>query len=504
MAPDLVLTIDAGTGSSRACVYSIDHNCPLAVAARECPVEHPAADRAEWQPAAWWRAILEALSEAVTKARRPPDDYLGITVTSLRQGFILLGEKGDPLVPGVLNYDRRGADYIRLVKEKLSTEQVYHLTGHWHAPELTLPKLLWFKHEQPDAWRRARSLLFVHDWLLFRLTGKYATAPSMIAAGQMGDCVGRSWATKLLESLGIPSEILSAVFEGGQLLGGLLPEVAAEIGLGADLPVHIGGGDTQFGCLGAGGLVPGSVVIVGGSTTPIMMTKDRPLFDPLRYPWVSPHLVPGLWAVETIAGHTGMLYKWLRDTFGQAQVSKARAEGRGDYEVLNDLAAGAPLGAGGLLTVATSPRWAEDTWQRKAPYVLYNFGVSHTMGHVARSIMEGVCFGVRGNLDQLERVAGEPLKEVVYTGGSARVPFWAQMMADVLGRPLTVPQVPEPAAAAGAQLVHWGQGNRHTLPGPATVSYEPHRGRHAAYNPVYDTYINVFEKMQRHFATSAQ
>jgi sugar (pentulose or hexulose) kinase len=114
--------------------------------------------------------------------------------------------------------------------------------------------------------------------------------------------------------------------------------------------------------------------------------------------------------------------------------------------------------------------------------------------------MEGVCFGVRGNLDQLERVAGEPLENVIYTGGSARVPFWAQMMADVLDRPLIVPQVHEPAARAGAQLVLWGQGERGNLPPSPAIRYEPDPVSARAYEPVYHTYLDVFERMQRHFA----
>lgn len=501
MTHDLVLTIDAGTGSSRACVYDVAQNRPLSVAARDCPIEHPAPGLAEWQPAAWWQAIVEAINQAVAEARRPATEYLGVTVTSLRQGFVLLGEKGRPLAPGVLNYDRRGAGTIPLIEETMPIERLYHLTGHWHAPELTLPKLLWFKQERPEIWQRTEHFLFVHDWLLFRLTGRRATAASMITAGQMGDCTVRDWAVKLLDALGIPAEILPPVLEGGELAGELLPEVAEATGLRPGLSVYAGGGDTQFGCLGAGGLGSGEAVIVGGSTTPIMMTTDRPIFDPLRYPWVSPHLRSDLWAVETIAGHTGMLYTWFRDVFGQAQVAQARVEGRGDYEVLNNLAADAPLGADGLFVVATNPRWAQDTWQRKAPYVFHNFQVSHTIGHAARAIMEGVCFGVRGNLDQLERVAGKALDRVILTGGSARAPVWAQMIADATGRRLVVPQVEEPAAVAGAQLVLWGRGQREPLPPPPETCYEPESARTAAYEPIYRAYLDVFEKMQRYFAT---
>jgi len=270
--------------------------------------------------------------------------------------------------------------------------------------------------------------------------------------------------------------------------------------LASGTPVHVGGGDAQCSCLGAGGMESGKVVVVGGSTTPIMMTTDRPLCDPLRYPWVSPHLRPGFWAVETNAGHTGMLYKWFRDTLGQAQVAQAGAEGRGDYDVLDDLAASAPIGADGLLVVATNPRWAQDTWQHKAPYVIHNFTVSHQIGHIARAIMEGTCYGVRGNLEQLARVAGQPFAEIIFTGGSANVPMWAQMMADVLGRKLLVPQISEPAVVAGAQLVLWSHDAVATLPRPPAIEITPDPDQTFAYEPVYRSYVAVFEKMQKHFA----
>jgi autoinducer 2 (AI-2) kinase len=500
MTPELVLTIDVGTGSSRACVFSVRKNQVLSVVAHDCPVSHPTPHRAEFDPIRWWPAIVQAAAEAVDKAGRPGGDYLGITATSLRQGFILLGRDDSPVAPGVLNYDRRGAGYVGVIDSYLDIEDLYQLTGHWHAPELTLPKLLWFRTEQPDNWRNVVSLLFVHDWVLYQLCGEKGTNPTLVCAGQMANVEARTWAKDLLLGLGLGTDLLPPIYEGGARLGGLRSEVACTIGLAAGTPVHVGGGDTQFGCLGVGGMRSGEVVIVGGSTTPIVMTADQPLFDPLRYPWVSTHLRPGLWAIETNAGHTGMIYKWFRDTFCQAQITQAERQGMKPYTILDQLAADTPIGSEGLLVVATNPRWAQDTWQRKAPYAFYNFSVSNRLGHVARAILESVCYGVRGNLEQLERVAGGRFERILFTGGCARAPLWAQMMADVLRRPLYVPRVAESAASAGAQLVLWGQGSADVLPAPLATVHEPDPIRSQEYEPCYQAYLEVFEKMQKHFA----
>lgn len=499
MARELVLTVDVGTGSIRSCVYNLAQHSVVAIASRRCQIDHPGPFLAEWQPRQWWQAVMGTMADAVRQAQRPAEAYLGLTVTSLRQGFVLLDADGEAAAPGVLNYDRRGADYIPFVDRVMPIDRLYQTTGHWHAPELTLPKLLWFQHRRPEVWAKVRRFLFVHDWVVFRLTGRAVTAASLITAGQMGDCAARTWALDLLQSLGVPPYILSPVMEGGSLVGGLVPEVADRVGLESGLPVYMGGGDTQFSSLGSGGVEPGTAVIVGGSTTPIMMTANRPLFDPLRRSWVSPHIFEGLWAVETNAGHTGMLYKWFRDTFGREQVVHAVAQGRDPYALLDESANAAPIGANGLLVVAANPRWAQETWQRKAPYVIFNFKVSHTIGDVARAIMEGVCFGVRGNLDELERVAGKPFSRVVFTGGAARAPVWAQMMADITGRTLVVPHVPEPAAVAGAVLVQRGSGEVAPVPSLAADCYVPHEGRAKAYEPLYRRYLEVFERMQQDF-----
>jgi len=73
------------------------------------------------------------------------------------------------------------------------------------------------------------------------------------------------------------------------------------------------------------------------------------------------------------------------------------------------------------------------------------------------------------------------------------------MMADVLGRPLRVPQMAEPAASAGAQLVLWGQGIADVLPKPPVTVYEPDLTRTQQYEPYYRAYLDVFEKMQKYF-----
>ena len=500
MPGDLVLTLDIGTGSSRALIFSVSKKQVVSAVSISVEIDHPAPNRAEFVPAKWRDAALGAMAEAVSHARSHAEDYLGITVTSLRQGFVLMDKEGAPLGPGVLNYDRRGALGIARIQEKCRIEDLYALTGHWHAPELTLPKLIYYQEYEPDIWEKVDKFLFVHDWMLFELTGEICTNATMASAGQMADVQNRNWAFDLLTELEISNRILPPLMETGTLIGGLREEVAHRVGLLASTPVFVGGGDAQFGSLGAGGMHPGSIVIVGGSTTPLILATDAPVMDPKRYPWVSTHLVPGLWAVEMNAGATGMLYKWFRDTFGTAQIEEAERRGLDSFEVLNELALKAPLGTNGLRAIASSPRWAQDTWEKKAPFVFLGFSTGNSLGEFARAILESVCYAVRGNFEELERIKRIKSEKIIYTGGTAAPVFWAQMMSDVLRRPIHVPEIEDPAGTAGAQVVLWGLGDDAEIPPPGYREYHPDDEAASIYQHHYEDYLIKFEAMQKNFS----
>lgn len=500
MPGDLVLTLDIGTGSSRALIYSVSKMEVVSAVSMSAEIDHPSPNRAEFSPAKWRDAALGAMAEAVAHAKSHAEDYIGITVTSLRQGFVLIDKDGAPLGPGVLNYDLRGSLGIPRIQEKCNIEELYTLTGHWHAPELTLPKLIYYQEYEADTWQKVEKILFVHDWMIYELTGEICTNATMACAGQMADVSNRTWAFDLFAELEIPDRILPPLMEAGTLIGGIQEEVAHRVGLLASTPVFVGGGDAQFGSLGAGGMCRDSMVIVGGSTTPLILTTDTPVMDPKKYPWVSTHLASGLWAVEMNAGSTGRIYKWFRDTFGTAQVEEAERRGLDPFEVLNDLALKAPLGTNGLRAIASSPRWAQDTWEKKAPYMFLSFTTGHSLGEFARAILESVCYAVRGNFEELERIRGTRSEKIIYTGGTAAPAFWAQMMSDVLGRTIHIPEIEEPAASAGAQVVLWGLGDDAEIPPPQYREYHPDEDTAAEYQGHYEDYVTKFEAVQKNFA----
>ncbi|CAN5436868.1 FGGY-family carbohydrate kinase [soil metagenome] len=432
----LVAGLDLGGGNVKACVVECDTGAVLALAEQATETLHPGPGRAEFDPAGWWLSATQAMRAAVARAGRPGIDYGAVTVTSLRQGYVLLGAESE-IGPGVVNADRRGATQLERLAEVVGPERLYEVTGHWSAPQLTLPKLLEEQRATPGRWDRVETILFVHDWAIWRMCGERSSEPSIASAGQLLDVGQRTWATGLLADLGLDPGLLPPLVDAGTTIGRLR---ADDLGLPLDLPVVVGGGDTQMAAAGAGGLADGAVSVVAGTTTPVQASTSQPAWDPERHPWVSAHLVPGRWAAETNAGYPGLNLDWLAAVTGSSVADLA------------DEAAGCEAGAGGVTAVVAAGTWSEEAWSSRSPNVLVGFEPRHGRAHLARAFIEAHAYAIRSNLEDLERAIGRTSSRVSLLGGAARSPAFTQLVADVTGRAIGQVDSAYPAGRAFAWL----------------------------------------------------
>jgi xylulokinase len=62
--------------------------------------------------------------------------------------------------------------------------------------------------------------------------------------------------------------------------------------------------------------------------------------------------------------------------------------------------------------------------------------LAHQRGDLVRALLEGVAFALRDILEHFVE-AGKPVRRVHIAGGGARSPLWRQIIADVLGHPVS-------------------------------------------------------------------
>src|SRR5690606_33232825 len=130
----------------------------------------------------------------------------------------------------------------------------------------TAPKGLGLRNHEPQHYAQLAPVLLPKDYIRFCLTGQYATEVSDASGTLLLDVRKRVWSRELLSRLEIDPALLPAVFESEDVSGKLTPDVAAQLGLPAGIPVVGGGGDQAAGAVGNGVVSPGVISATMGTS----------------------------------------------------------------------------------------------------------------------------------------------------------------------------------------------------------------------------------------------
>jgi rhamnulokinase len=175
-----------------------------------------------------------------------PVDGIGIDSWAVDYGLL---DAQDRLLGAPYSYrDERTDGVAARVVDEVGATELYDTAGLQQLPFNTLYQLL---AEEGSRLEQAQTLLLLPDLLGFWLTGKKGAERTNASTTQFLDATSREWATGLLERLGLPTRILPRLREPGEVIGTLLPGVAAEVGLPVDVPViAVGSHDTASAVVG--------------------------------------------------------------------------------------------------------------------------------------------------------------------------------------------------------------------------------------------------------------
>jgi sugar (pentulose or hexulose) kinase len=448
----VVVTLDIGGSAAKATAYDTGARATLATTSTPYPALAGSSDPGLFDPDAWWSSALRALSTLATTLDLNGRRYLGVTVSAIRIPFVLVDGRGCTTAYGLFNKDRRALGQVRELTEAFGADAVYGLTGHWPAPEFGLPKLLWVRQNWPSAWSSATTVLQLHDWFVFQLSGTTVSEPSSAAMSQMLDLAQGTWAMPLLAALDVPVERFPELRPAGSVAGGLQREVALATGLPAGLPVHVGGGDTHLSAVSTGYSRHAVPVVVAGTTAPVQIALGAPRSPTECSPLlVSPGALAGQWVLESNAGPTGSAVAELAPMteLSGEQLEAALVSRRFVIEHQID----APL------TVITgNPFFGPVGWQRALAPTVIGLRGTHTGKDVHAAALTGSCYAVVSMLSCLEKGYGERPPFVVATGGMSTSAPWCQLLADATGHQVRVRPLSRVAGVAGAVVVTGDEG----------------------------------------------
>lgn len=305
-------------------------------------------------------------------------------------------------------------------------------------------------------YERVDRLLMINDWMLYQLSGAWLGEPSNACSTTLFDVRMGTWSDRAIALAGLPRAIFPPIVPSGTPVGELLPEIAAEMGLPPGIPVVTGGGDGQCGVAGAGAVHVGDVAAIAGTTTPILMHLDAPVFDARRRTWTRAGLTPQTWGLEANAGITGLAFHWLRNLiFG--------ASSEDDFPEMEALARSVPPGANGVFCdLGARPMGSRPLIEDPGGQISGIGPMAGGRAEIVRAAMESTCYAVRANCEMLEEVSNRAMPALRLAGGQSRSPYWVQMQADILRKPVLLPGVTEAsgwgaAICAGIGIGIWRQ-----------------------------------------------
>jgi len=437
---EVLVAIDVGTSGARAAAVGLDGR-RLLEARRSYPTASPRPGWAEQDARLWRSASILALGDLVRQLGGVR--VLGIGLTGQCPSVCLVDARGEPVRPGLIYRDNRARLEADAMRERIGSRELHARTGHLATGFHIAPKLLWLREHEPAAYDRAALVLQPRDLVALALTGEAATDGTHAAATLLYDLLAGDWAPDLVATFGLDPRLLPPIRPSGEVLGGLRGPIARRVGLPEETPVVLGGADSQACALGAGVVAPGPVSEMAGSSTCLNAAVPAPLdvLEVTHYP----HVVAGPFTTETGINTTGAAIGWLADLLFGGRRGRAGAT---DYARLDAETAAAPPGSDGILALAVlGDGERTDPTLRGA---LTGLSLRHDRATVVRSMLEGVAFAIRAQLDLLTR-GGASVTDLRVSGGDARLGTWNRIKADVTGLPVL--PIPGDAATTGVAML---------------------------------------------------
>ncbi len=430
-----LLGIDIGTSGCK--ITAIDGSGRiLDEGFAEYETSHPHPGWAEQDPDDWCTAVRGILAAMRDRGRCRFPDIAAVSLDGSTHNAVLLDGNMEVVRPTIMWTDQRAVAESAELNEKHG-DAVFAIAYQMAAPTWTLPQMLWLQRHEPEVLPRTSHVMFVKDYVRWRLTGEWCTDTIEAQGTLFFDMAKQHWSAELCELAGIPSSILPPLRRPTDVVGRVTAAAAAEFGLPEGTPVVCGCSDSAVEDYAAGAIEPGSCILKLATAGNVNVMTDRAV--PHRRTLTYSHVVPGMWYTVVATNTAARAQRWFRDHFCAAEAAESARDGRNIYALMDNEAAQSSTGADGLffhpyLQGERAPYWDP---QLRASFV--GATMRHSRADFIRALLEGVVYSLRDCFRTIEEME-LPVTEFRLIGGGARSELWTQIVADVFGHEIIVPQ----------------------------------------------------------------
>lgn len=487
----LLLGIDIGTSACKVAVFD-ENGEVLAQSNQPYKVYYPKNGWAEQDADEWWNAITDGIHDVLSGGKVLAEDIAGIGVDGQSWSAIPVDRDGKALERTPIWMDTRARDICEEVKERVGEDEIFGVAGNDFLPSYSTPKLLWFKKNRPEIFKKTFKFLQSNSYIVFKLTGQMSQDMSQGYGLHFFNMQTLKYDESLAERLGLSVELVPELYYCDDIVGQVTEEAAKVTGLKKGTPVVAGGLDAASGTLGAGVYKTGDTQEQGGQAGGMSICTDRALSHKKLI--LSAHVVRDKWLLQGGSVGGGGTLKWFKQEFGEDL----------SFDDLTSLAGEIPAGSDGVVFLPYMSGERSPIWDPDAKGVYYGLSFDKTKGHFIRATLEGVAYSLEHNL-RTAYETGVEVDKMNAMGGAANSALWTQIKADVTGKTIQVP-ASDTASTLGAAImagVGCGVFKDYEDAVNKTIEikkvYEPDAKRHEIYKKYIELYLELYEDLKETF-----
>jgi autoinducer 2 (AI-2) kinase len=436
---DAYLIIDIGTGNVRVALTGVNGE----IIALEREVVYYKKDELynnalSFDPDELWSKII-FLCEKVLQNHHAVT-IKAITASSQREGIVLVGHDGASLI-GLPNHDHRGRESEHTISAD-DKDLVYQLAGRYPTSLFSAMKIIGLKNKHPELYSKTAKVVSISDWAQYKLSSVLGYEHSQASETLLYDVAQKSWSKKLCSIFDIDENILPALFLSGTVLGKILPEYADKLNISPEAVIVVGGADTQLAIKSTQPAV-GDIVIVSGTTTPVVKIINEYAVDKKQRTWTNRHIESDTFILETNAGVTGLNYQRLKEIFYPAEsyevIEKELAELTGTSQCVASL--------GSLI--------AAEKWPLARGGFIFDVPVSDQLSRACFvwSALWDIACCIKENYDNLCELTPYQQTYVWACGGGLQSAILRQFIANLINKKIKLREGYQQASVIGGTLV---------------------------------------------------
>ena len=445
---EYLLAHDLGTSGNKATLFTIEGRLVKSITT-SYNTEYSHNTWAEQNPENWWEAVCSSthkLLEHIDNSK-----IAAIAFSGQMNGCLAVDKNGKPLYNHILYCDQRAKAEEKTLTEKLSTSYIFKTTGHRPNATNTAPKIMWLRNNHPEIYNNTYKFLQAKDYICYRLTDNMLTDYNDASSTNAFDLQTMKWSEKIIDKIDIDINKFPQAVPSATVAGEVTTKAAEATGLQKGTPVVIGAGDGGCATVGIGSIAPGITYNYLGSSSWISTTSLEPIDDPDMQTFTFAHPVKGYLQPCGAMLTGGSSYNWLKEVLACKETEEALKNDTSPYEIINKVIEKSPAGADGLLFLPyllgeRSPRWNPNA---KGSFI--GLKLKHNRADIFRSVLEGITMNLALILDVYKN--NLEINSIRVMGGGAQGMVWRQIMADIYGIEVQIPEYLEEATSMGAAII---------------------------------------------------